>query len=84
MISRKLNQLLSGVEDSAYSAGSTAYESALIVYRTIKHAASHNITGTKAMANELKTRFKQQRKKTTSDDVTQTTAAETEIREASA
>lgn len=83
-ISRRLDQLLSGVNDSAYIAGSSAYSAALVVYSTLKHAASHNVTGTKAMANELKSRFKRQRKNAASNESVNTGTTETEIREASA
>jgi hypothetical protein len=45
------------VDDTEMTAGSEAYQAALVFYKSVKLAASQDIPGAKAVYEELKTRF---------------------------
>jgi hypothetical protein len=50
-------QLEEGVGDTEMSAGSEAYQAALVFYKSVKMAAAQDIPGAKAVYEELKPRF---------------------------
>jgi hypothetical protein len=50
-------QLEEGIGDTEMSAGSEAYQAALVFYKSVKMAAAQDIPGAKAIYEELKTRF---------------------------
>jgi hypothetical protein len=52
-----VRQLEDGISDTQMTAGSEAYQAALIFYNSAKIAASQNISGAKAVYEELKRRF---------------------------
>jgi hypothetical protein len=56
-----VQQLEEGVDDTEMIAGSEAYQSALVFYKSVKMAAAQDIPGAKAVYEELKTRFPQRR-----------------------
>ena len=56
-------QLEEGVSDTQTTAGSEAYQSALVFYNSAKLAASQGINGAKAVYEELKKRFPQRKQK---------------------
>jgi hypothetical protein len=50
-------QLEEGISDTEMTAGSEAYQAALVFYKSVKMAAAQDIPGAKAVYEELKTRF---------------------------
>ncbi|MDR2632331.1 MAG: hypothetical protein LBC51_01735 [Treponema sp.] len=52
-----VQQLEEGVSDTEMTAGSEAYQAALVFYKSVKMAAAQDIPGAKAVYEELKTRF---------------------------
>ena len=52
-------QLQEGIGDTELSAGSEAYQAALVFYKSVKMAAAQDVPGAKAVYEELKTRFPQ-------------------------
>ena len=52
-----IRQLEDGISDTQMTAGSEAYQAALIFYNSAKIASSQNISGAKAVYEELKKRF---------------------------
>jgi len=59
----RIRQLEEGVSDTQTTAGSEAYQSALVFYNSAKLAASQGINGAKAVYEELKKRFPQRKQK---------------------
>ena len=53
----RIRQVEEGVSDTQMTAGSEAFQAALIFYNSVKVAASQNISGAKAVYEELKRRF---------------------------
>jgi hypothetical protein len=58
-IHNMVRQLDEGLDDTEMTAGSEAYQAALVFYKSVKMAAAQNIPGAKAIYEELKTRFPQ-------------------------
>jgi len=56
-LNNRIRQLADGVLDTQMIAGSEAYQAALVFYNSVKVAASQDITGAKAVYEELKKRF---------------------------
>jgi hypothetical protein len=54
-----VQQLEEGIGDTEMTAGSEAYQAALVFYKSVKMAAAQDIPGAKAVYEELKTRFPQ-------------------------
>jgi hypothetical protein len=54
-----VRQLEEGIDDTEMTAGSEAYQAALVFYHSAKAAASQDVPGAKAVYEELKTRFPQ-------------------------
>jgi hypothetical protein len=52
-----VQQLEEGISDTEMTAGSEAYQAALVFYKSVKMAAAQDIPGAKAVYEELKTRF---------------------------
>jgi hypothetical protein len=52
-----VQQLEEGISDTEMAAGSEAYQTALVFYKSVKMAAGQDIPGAKAVYEELKTRF---------------------------
>jgi len=52
-----VRQLADGVLDTQMIAGSEAYQAALVFYNSVKVAANQDVTGAKALFEELKRRF---------------------------
>jgi hypothetical protein len=52
-----IRQLEEGVDDTEMTAGSEAYQAALVFYKPVKMAAAQDIPGAKAIYEEMKTRF---------------------------
>ena len=59
-----VSQLETVIDDTEMTAGSEAYQAALIFYKSVKMAAAQNIPGAKAVYEELKTRFPVVKRKT--------------------
>jgi hypothetical protein len=57
-------QLEEGIGDTEMTAGSEAYQAALVFYKSVKMAAAQDIPGAKAVYEELKTRFPSGKRKT--------------------
>jgi hypothetical protein len=57
-------QLEEGLGDTEMAAGSEAYQAALVFYKSVKMAAAQDISGAKAVYEELKTRFPGGKRKT--------------------
>jgi hypothetical protein len=57
-------QLEEGISDTEMTAGSEAYQAALVFYKSVKMAAAQDIPGAKAVYEELKTRFPGGKRKT--------------------
>jgi hypothetical protein len=57
-------QLEEGVSDTEMTAGSEAYQAALVFYKSVKMATAQDIPGAKAVYEELKTRFPGSKRKT--------------------
>jgi hypothetical protein len=53
----RVHQLEEGIGDTQMTAGSEAFQTALVFYNSVKVAASQNISGAKAVYEELKKRF---------------------------
>jgi hypothetical protein len=53
----RVHQLEEGISDTQMTAGSEAFQTALVFYNSVKVAASQNISGAKAVYEELKRRF---------------------------
>ena len=58
-------QLEEGIGDTEMTAGSEAYQAALVFYKSVKMAAAQDIPGAKAVYEGLKTRFPQTGKRRT-------------------
>ncbi|WP_131538355.1 hypothetical protein [Pedobacter nototheniae] len=56
-IYQQLNTLLQAIEDSTMVAGSEAYEAALVFYAAVKSATRSNVTGVRAIYDDLKQQF---------------------------
>jgi len=54
-----VRQLQDGISDTQMTAGSEAFQSALVFYNSVKVAASNGVKGAKAVYEELKKRFPQ-------------------------
>jgi hypothetical protein len=54
-----VEQLKESIDDTEMTAGSEAYQAALVFYKSVKMAAAQDIPGAKAVYEELKTRFPQ-------------------------
>jgi hypothetical protein len=52
-----VQQLKESLDDTEMTAGSEAYQAALVFYKSVKMAAAQDIPGAKAVYEELKTRF---------------------------
>jgi hypothetical protein len=52
-----IRQLEENASDTEMTAGSEAYQAALVFYKSVKMAAAQDIPGAKAVYEELKTRF---------------------------
>jgi hypothetical protein len=63
VLDNSLQQLQQAVDDTSMVAGSEAYQAALVFYNSAKEAASKNVTGAKAVYEELKARFPRVRRK---------------------
>jgi GrpB-like predicted nucleotidyltransferase (UPF0157 family) len=50
-------QLSDDIDDTAMTAGSEAYQAALVFYNAVKAAAAQDIPGAKEVYADLKTRF---------------------------
>jgi hypothetical protein len=50
-------QLSDNIDDTVMTAGSEAYQAALLFYNAVKTAAARDIAGAKEVFNDLKTRF---------------------------
>jgi hypothetical protein len=48
---------MENVDDTTMLAGSEAYQAALVFYNSVKTAATHDVSGAKAVYDELKKRF---------------------------
>jgi hypothetical protein len=57
-------QLEEGISDTEMTAGSEAYQAALVFYKSVKMAATQDVPGAKAVYEELKTRFPGGKRKT--------------------
>jgi hypothetical protein len=53
----RVMQLQEGISDTQMTAGSEAFQAALVFYNSVKVAASQDISGAKAVYEELKKRF---------------------------
>ena len=58
----RINQLEVGIADTQMTAGSEAFQAALLFYNSVKVAASSNVSGAKSVYEELKKRFPHARK----------------------
>jgi hypothetical protein len=56
-------QLADGIDDTAMTAGSEAYQSALVFYNAAKAAAAQDIPGAKEVYGDLKARFPRVKRK---------------------
>jgi GrpB-like predicted nucleotidyltransferase (UPF0157 family) len=56
-------QLSDSIDDTVMTAGSEAYQAALVFYNAVKSAAAQNIPGAKEVYSDLKTRFPRMRHK---------------------
>jgi hypothetical protein len=61
-------QLHENVDDTTMVAGSEAYQAALVFYNSVKMAARQDISGAKAVYEELKKRFPGHKHRSASDD----------------
>jgi hypothetical protein len=59
-----IRQLEENTGDTEMTAGSEAYQAALVFYKSVKMAAAQDIPGAKAVYEELKTRFPGGKRKT--------------------
>jgi hypothetical protein len=62
------NQLHENVDDTTMTAGSEAYQFALVFYNSVKMAARQDIPGAKAIYEDLKKRFQRAKRKSDGDD----------------
>jgi hypothetical protein len=53
----RIRQLDENASDTEMTAGSEAYQAALVFYKSVKMAAAQDVPGAKAVYEELKTRF---------------------------
>jgi len=58
-----IRQLYENVSDTEMAAGSEAYQAALVFYNSVKVAAAQDVSGAKAVYEDLKTRFPRGRRK---------------------
>jgi hypothetical protein len=75
-------QLEKGISATEMIAGSETYQAALIFYKSVKMAVAHDIPDTKAVYEELKTRFpggKRKTGETETETVTETIKKEVKI-----
>ncbi|MDR1199533.1 MAG: hypothetical protein LBK94_11095 [Prevotellaceae bacterium] len=56
-------QLSDGIDDTSMTAGSEAYQAALVFYNAVKAAAIQDIPGAKEAYNDLKARFPRAKRK---------------------
>ncbi|MDR2906887.1 MAG: hypothetical protein LBU91_02720 [Bacteroidales bacterium] len=63
LLNNALRQLQQGTDDTSMLAGSEAYQAALMFYRSTKEAAARNVSGAKAVYEELKARFPSTRRR---------------------
>jgi hypothetical protein len=59
-----IRQLEENAGDTEMTAGSEAYQAALVFYKSVKMAAAQDVPGAKAVYEELKTRFPGGKRKT--------------------
>jgi hypothetical protein len=59
-----IRQLEENASDTEMTAGSEAYQAALVFYKSVKMAAAQDVPGTKAVYEELRTRFPGGKRKT--------------------
>jgi hypothetical protein len=57
-ILRPLHQVTLNLSDTVMACGTDAYRIALALYQSVKRAAGHNVPGAKAIAEELRPRFR--------------------------
>ena len=75
-------QLEEGISGTEMSAGSEAYQAALVFYHSVKLAAVQDVPGAKVVYEELKTRFPGGRRKageTETETVTETIKKEFKV-----
>ena len=75
-------QVEEGIADTEMTAGSEAYQAALVFYHSVKLAAAQDVHGAKAVYEELETRFPGGRRKageTETETVTETIKKEVKI-----
>jgi hypothetical protein len=72
-----VQQLEQAIDDTEMTAGSEAYQAALVFYKSVKIAAAQDIPGAKAVYDELKTRFPGGRRKSGSSETETETVTET-------
>jgi hypothetical protein len=58
-------QVVEGIADTEMVAGSEAYQTALVIYNSVKIAAAQDVLGAKAVYEELKKRFPGGKRKST-------------------
>jgi hypothetical protein len=65
----KATQLLENLSDTQLAAGSEAYQSSLMFYNAVKNAAANDISGAKAVYEELRKRYPgKKRRRDTNDE----------------
>jgi hypothetical protein len=78
-----IRQLEEGIDDTEMAAGSEAYQSALVFYKSVKMAADQDIAGAKAVYEELRTRFpggkRHGKSETETETVTETVKKKVEV-----
>ncbi|MDR0641077.1 MAG: hypothetical protein LBG07_01290 [Treponema sp.] len=77
-----IRQLDENVGDTEMTAESEAYQAALVFYKSVKMAAAQDISGAKAVYEELKTRFpggKRKTGETETENVTETIKKEVKV-----
>jgi hypothetical protein len=67
-----IQQLEEAIDDTEMTAGSEAYQAALVFYKSVKMAAAQDIPGAKAVYDELKTRFPQRGRRREADGPAET------------
>ena len=53
----RIRQLEEGISDTQMTAGSEAFQAALVFYNSVKVASTQSVSGSKAIYEELKRRF---------------------------
>ncbi len=63
VLDNSLKQLQQAIDDTSMVSGSEAYQAALSFYCSVKDASHKNVTGAKAVYEDLKARFPHVKKK---------------------